>query len=177
MRPDRFDTRIPGNGDHGDGVVVELVVSDGTLDSGPKPPRARTVVTPRRPLRSRSTRRPRDSAFHSHRVRQDGASERASRTSLVAAERRSEAPVTTTETTDRYDLSVKGQRRQGDVITRNRHGDRRIINFPRQRGSARGSQPLVAHSRSIPAVLSRMCRVRRRGSRDRATSARRLALI
>lgn len=115
---DTFDLDAPGNGDHGDAVVVEVVASDGTLDSGVAT--AGTSVVNSAPTISASlnTTTPtmktvlvatvvgqdadRDGLTYVYTWKLNGVVRRA---------------VTTTATTDRYDISVKGNGKRGDVVT------------------------------------------------------------
>lgn len=114
---DSFDLGITGNGDHGDVVVVELVVSDGTLDSALASASAAVVNSPPTLAVSLNTTTPttktvlvatvvgqdpdRDGLIYVYTWTLNGVAKRT---------------VTTTATTDRYDISLKGNGKKGDVV-------------------------------------------------------------
>ena len=115
---DTFNLASAGNGDHGDSVVVELVASDGTLDSAVGSAGATVVNSGPTVAVSLSTRTPtaktvlvatavgqapdRDALTYVYTWKLNGVVKRT---------------VTTTATTDRYDISVKGNGKKGDVVT------------------------------------------------------------
>jgi hypothetical protein len=115
---DTFDLGVAGNGDRGDTVVVELVTSDGTLESGVATAGATVVNSPPTVAVSLNTMTPsmktvlvatvvgqdpdRDGLTYVYTWKLNGVVRRT---------------VTTTATTDRYDVSLKGNGKKGDVVT------------------------------------------------------------
>ena len=115
---DTFDLGVPGNGDHGDSVVVEVVASDGTLDSAVASARATVVNSAPTVAVSLNTTTPTTKTMLVATVvgqdsDRDGLTYVYSWTLNGVVKR----TVTTTATTDRYDLSLKGNGRKGDVVT------------------------------------------------------------
>jgi DNA-binding beta-propeller fold protein YncE len=115
---DTFDLGVAENGDRGDVVVVELVTSDGTLESGVATAGATVVDSPPTVAVSLNTTTPtmktvlvatvvgqdpdRDGLTYVYTWKLNGVVRRT---------------VTTTATTDRYDVSKKGNGKKGDVVT------------------------------------------------------------
>jgi DNA-binding beta-propeller fold protein YncE len=115
---DSFDLGVVGNGDHGDLVVVELVASDGTLESAVATANATVVNSAPTVALSLNTTAPtmktvlvatvvgqdpdRDGLTYVYTWKLNGVVKR---------------QVTTMATTDRYDISVKGNGKKGDVVT------------------------------------------------------------
>jgi len=115
---DRLDLGIAGNGDHGDSVVVELVTSDGTLESAVASAGATVVNSPPTVAVSLNTTTPttktvlvasvvgqdpdRDGLTYVYTWKLNGVVKRTA---------------TTTSPTDRYDVSLKGNGKKGDVVT------------------------------------------------------------
>ena len=115
---DSFDLGLPGNGDHGDAVVVELVVSDGTLDSAVASAGATVVNSAPTVAVSLNTTTPtpktvliatvvgqdpdRDGLTYLYTWKLNGVVKR---------------QVTMTATTDGFYISVKGNGKTGDVVT------------------------------------------------------------
>jgi DNA-binding beta-propeller fold protein YncE len=115
---DSFDLGVMGNGDHGDVVVVELVASDGMLDSPVATANATVVNSAPTVAVSLNTTTPttktvlvvtvvgqdpdRDGLTYVYTWKLNGMVKRI---------------VTTTATTDRYDISLKGNGKKGDVVT------------------------------------------------------------
>ena len=115
---DSFDLAVAGNGDHGDSVVVELVISDGTLDSAVASAGATVINSAPTVAVSLNTTTPtpktvlvasvvgqdpdRDGLTYVYTWKLNGVVKRT---------------VTTTSTTDRYDISLKGNGKKGDVVT------------------------------------------------------------
>ena len=115
---DSFDLGVTGNGDHGDLVIVELVASDGTLDSAVASANATVINSAPTVAVSLNTTTPstktvlvasvvgqdpdRDPLTYVYTWRLNGVVKRT---------------VTTTATSDRYDLSVKGNGKKGDFVS------------------------------------------------------------
>ena len=115
---DSFDLGIAGNGDHGDTMVVEVVAADGTLASGVASASATVVNSPPTVAVALNTTTPatrtvlvatasgqdidRDALTFTYTWRLNGVVRRTT---------------TTAATTDSYDLSVKGNGGNGDVIS------------------------------------------------------------
>jgi DNA-binding beta-propeller fold protein YncE len=115
---DSFDLAVAGNGDHGDTVVVEVVASDGNLDSGAATAGATVVNSPPTVAVSLNTTAPTTkTVLVATAVGQDADRDvltYAYTWKLNGVVRRT---VTTTSTTDRYDISLKGNGKKGDVVT------------------------------------------------------------
>ena len=115
---DSFDLGVMGSGDRGDLVVVELVASDGLLDSAVATANATVVNSAPTAAVTLSTTTPttktvlvatvvvqdadRDGLTYVYTWKLNGVVKRT---------------VTTTATSDRYDISVKGNGKKGDVVT------------------------------------------------------------
>ena len=115
---DSFDLAVAGNGDHGDRVVVELMASDGTLQSDVASDAATVVNTAPTVAVSLSTTTPTSKSVliatvFGQDVDNDGLT-------YVYTWRLNGVvmrTVTTTSTTDRYDLSVRGNGDKGDIVS------------------------------------------------------------
>ena len=115
---DSFDLGIAGNGDHGDGVVVDLVASDGTLDSAVASAGATVVNSAPTVAVSLNTTTPTTKSVLTATVLgQDIDSDGLTYVYSWQLNGVVKRTVTTTSTTDRYDLSVKGNGDKGDVVT------------------------------------------------------------
>ena len=115
---DSFDLAVVGNGDHGDRVVVELVASDGTLQSGVASDAATVVNTAPTVAVSLSTTTPTSkSVLIATVVGQDLDSDGLTYVYTWRLNGVVMRTVTTTSTTDRYDLSVRGNGDKGDIVS------------------------------------------------------------
>ena len=115
---DSFDLAVVGNGDHGDRVVVELVASDGTLQSGVASDAATVVNTAPTVAVSLSTTTPTSkSVLIATVVGQDLDSDGLTYVYTWWLNGVVMRTVTTTSTTDRYDLSVRGNGDKGDIVS------------------------------------------------------------
>ena len=115
---DSFDLGLAGNGDHGDAVAVELVASDGALDSAVATAGATIVNSAPTVAVSLNTTTPStkmvlvatvvgtdpdlDGLTYVYTWKLNGVVKRT---------------VTTTSTTDRYDITLKGNGKKGDMVT------------------------------------------------------------
>jgi hypothetical protein len=115
---DSLDLGLPGNGDHGDNIVVELVASDGTLDS-PVATAGATVVNsaPTVAVSLDSTTPATKSVLVATVVGQDVDRDGLSYVYAWLLNGVVKRTVTTASTTDRYDLAVRGNGDKGDVVT------------------------------------------------------------
>jgi len=115
---DSFDLAVVGNGDHGDRVVVELVASDGTLQSGVASDAATVVNTAPTVAVSLTTTTPTSkSVLIATVVGQDLDSDGLTYVYTWRLNGVVMRTVTTTSTTDRYDLSVRGNGDKGDIVS------------------------------------------------------------
>lgn len=115
---DNFDLGIAGNGDHGDGVAVELVASDGTLESGAASASATIVNSAPTVAVSLNTTAPTSrSVLIATVLGQDIDSDGLTYVYTWRLNGVVKRTVTTTSTTDRYDLSVRGNGDKGDTVT------------------------------------------------------------
>ncbi|MEK6227095.1 MAG: hypothetical protein AABM40_12495 [Chloroflexota bacterium] len=115
---DSFDLGVMGNGDHGDVVVVELVASDGTLDSAVATANATVVNSAPTVAVSLSTTTPTTkTVLVATVVGQDPDSDGLTYVYTWKLNGVVKRTVTTTATTDRYDISLKGNGKKGDVVT------------------------------------------------------------
>jgi len=115
---DTFDLGVPGNGDHGDSVVVEVIALDGTLDSAVASAGATVVNSAPTVAVSLSTTTPTTKTVLVAIVvgqdpDRDGLTYVYSWTLNGVVKR----TVTTTATTDRYDISLKGNGKKSDLVT------------------------------------------------------------
>ena len=115
---DSFDLGLPGNGDHGDAVAVDLVASDGALESAVATAGATIVNSAPTVAVSLNTTTPStkmvlvatvvgtdpdlDGLTYVYTWKLNGVVKRT---------------VTTTSTTDRYDITLKGNGKKGDMVT------------------------------------------------------------
>ena len=115
---DGFDLGVMGNGDHGDVVVVELVASDGTLDS-PVATADATVVNsaPTAAVSLNTTTPTPKTVLVATVVGQDPDSDGLTYVYTWKLNGVVKRIVTMTATTDRYDISLKGNGKKGDVVT------------------------------------------------------------
>jgi len=114
---DSFDLGIAGNGDHGDGVVVELVASDGTLESAVASAAANVANSAPTVAVSLNTTTPTTKSILIATVLgQDIDSDGLTYVYTWWLNGVVKRTVTTTSTTDRYDLSVRGNGDKGDVV-------------------------------------------------------------
>ncbi len=115
---DSFDLGVGGNGDHGDGVAVELVASDGTLESGVASADATVVNSaPTVALTLNTTAPTSRSVLIATVLGQDIDSDGLTYVYTWRLNGVVKRTVTTTSTTDRYDLSVRGNGDKGDAVT------------------------------------------------------------
>ena len=115
---DGFDLGVAGNGDHGDGLVVELVASDGTLDSAAASAAATVVNSaPAVAVTLNTTTPTTKSVLVATAVGQDVDSDGLTYVYTWRLDGVVKRTVTTTSTTDRYDLSVRGNGDKDDVVT------------------------------------------------------------
>jgi hypothetical protein len=115
---DSFDLGVAGNGDHGDAVVVEVVASDGNLDSGLATAGATVVNSPPTVAVSLNTTAPTTkTVLVATVVGQDADHDVLTYTYTWRLNGVAKRTVTTTATTDRYDISLKGNGKKGDVVT------------------------------------------------------------
>lgn len=115
---DSFDLAPAGNGDHGDGVTVELVASDGTLESGVATAGATVVNTAPTVAVSLNTTTPATKSVLTATVLgQDVDNDGLTYVYTWRVNGVVKRTVTTTASTDRYDLSVRGNGDKGDVVT------------------------------------------------------------
>ncbi|TMC41653.1 MAG: hypothetical protein E6J23_13385 [Chloroflexi bacterium] len=115
---DGFDLSVAGNGDHGDNVVVELVASDGTLDSAVATAGATVVNSAPTVAISLNTTAPTTkSVLVATVVGEDIDNDGLTYVYTWRLNGVVKRTVTTTSTTDRYDLSVRGNGDKGDVVT------------------------------------------------------------
>ena len=114
---DSFDLGVAGNGDHGDGIVVELVASDGTLDSAVATAGATVVNSPPTVAVSLNTTTPTTkTVLVATVVGQDPDRDGLTYVYTWTLNGVAKRTVTTTATTDRYDISLKGNGKKGDVV-------------------------------------------------------------
>jgi len=115
---DSFDLGVTGNGDRGDAVVVEVVASDGTLESGLATASASVVNSAPSVAVSLNTTNPTaKTVLVATAVGQDADRDTLTYVytwKLNGVVRRT---VTTTAATDPYDISLKGNGKKGDVVT------------------------------------------------------------
>jgi DNA-binding beta-propeller fold protein YncE len=115
---DSFDLGVMGNGDHGDVVVVELVASDGTLDSPLATANATVVNSAPTVAVSLNTTTPTPkTVLVATVVGQDPDSDGLTYVYMWKLNGVVKRIVTMTATTDRYDISLKGNGKKGDVVT------------------------------------------------------------
>jgi hypothetical protein len=115
---DTFDLGGAGNGDHGDAVVVEVVASDGNLDSGVATAAATVVNSPPTVAVALNTTAPTTKTV----LVATAAGQDADRDALTYVYTWKlngvvKRTVTTTATSDRFDISLKGNGKKGDVVT------------------------------------------------------------
>jgi DNA-binding beta-propeller fold protein YncE len=115
---DSLDLGVAGNGDHGDAVVVELVASDGTLDSAVASAAASVVNSAPTIAVSLNTTEPSTKSILIATVfAQDLDSDSLTYVYTWLLDGVVKRTITTAATTDRYDLSVRGNGDKDDVIT------------------------------------------------------------
>jgi DNA-binding beta-propeller fold protein YncE len=115
---DNFDLGIAGNGDHGDAVVVELVASDGTLQSAVVSAGATIVNSQPTVAVSVNTTTPTPkTVLVANAMGQDPDRDGLTYVYTWKLNGVLKRTVTTTSTTDKYDVSVKGNGKKGDVVT------------------------------------------------------------
>jgi hypothetical protein len=115
---DSFDLGSAGNGDHGDSVLVQLVASDGSLDSAVASATATVVNSAPTVAISLNTTTPNTkTVLVATVVGQDADSDGLTYVYTWRLDGVVKRAVTTTSTTDRYDLSVRGNGDKGDVVT------------------------------------------------------------
>jgi hypothetical protein len=115
---DSFDLGVAANGDHGDAVVVEVVASDGTLDSGVATAGATVINSAPAVAVSLNTTTPTTKTMLvASVVGQDPDGDGLTYVYTWRLNGVVKRTVTTTATTDRYDISLKGNGKKGDVVT------------------------------------------------------------
>jgi hypothetical protein len=115
---DSFNLGTAGNGDHGDGVVVELVTSDGTLDSAVSSAGATVINSAPTVAASLNTTTPTTkTVLVATAVGQDLDGDGLTYLYTWTLNGVTKRIVTTVSTTDRYDISLKGNGKKGDVVT------------------------------------------------------------
>lgn len=115
---DSFDLGLAGNGDRGDAVVVEVVASDGTLDSVVATAGASVVNSAPTVAVSLNTTTPTTkTVLVATVVGQDADRDGLTYVYMWRLNGVAKRTVTTTATTDRYDISLKGNGKKGDVVT------------------------------------------------------------
>ena len=114
---DSFDLAVGGNGDHGDVVMVELVTSDGTLDSAAASAAATVVNSSPTVSVSLNTTTPTTKTVITATVLgQDIDGDALTYVYTWRLNGVVKRTVTTTSPTDRYDISAKGNGKKGDVV-------------------------------------------------------------
>jgi hypothetical protein len=115
---DSFDLGVMGDGDHGDVVLVELVASDGTLDSSVATANATVVNSAPTVAVSLNTTTPTTKAvLVATVVGQDPDGDGLTYVYTWRLNGVVKRMVTMTAATDRYDISLKGNGKKGDVVT------------------------------------------------------------
>ena len=115
---DSFDLGVMGNGDHGDVVAVDFVASDGTFDSAVATANATVVNSAPTVAISLNTTTPTPkTVLVATVVGQDLDSDGLTYVYTWKLNGVVKRTVTTASTTDRYDISLKGNGKKGDVVT------------------------------------------------------------
>lgn len=115
---DSFDLGVAGNGDHGDALVVEVVASDGTFDSGVATAGATVINSAPAVAVSLNTTTPTTkTVLVASVVGQDPDSDGLTYVYTWRLNGVVNRTVTTTATSDRYDISLKGNGKKDDVVT------------------------------------------------------------
>jgi DNA-binding beta-propeller fold protein YncE len=115
---DSFDLGVMGNGDHGDVVIVEVVASDGTLDSAVATASASVINSAPTVAVSLNTTTPTTkTVLAATVVGQDPDRDALTYVYTWQLNGVVKRTVTTTATTDRYDIAVKGNGKKEDGVT------------------------------------------------------------